>query len=188
MRSIFVATTNRGKLAELRAMLDPVGWQLELFADYIEPVEGEESYAANAAIKARALAAQLRAGGDRTAVIADDSGLEVSALDGRPGVRSARYGGDASWGERRRLLLAELTAAASRDRSARFVCAIHFVDETGVQTQAIGEVRGRIAVGERGAAGFSYDAIFELPERGLTFAELDAREKNALSHRAAACR
>ncbi len=91
---VYAATTNSGKLRELAALFAGTGWEIELYAGYREPVEGESSYAENAALKARALRAQLvRAGRADAAALGDDSGIEVTALDGRPGVLSARYGG-----------------------------------------------------------------------------------------------
>jgi XTP/dITP diphosphohydrolase len=159
------------------------------YAAYAQPAEGDTSYADNAALKARALAVQLRAAGISGAVLSDDSGLEVTALGARPGVLSARYGGAAAtWAERRRQLLAELAATSSRDRSARFVCAMHFVAEDGWEAAASGALDGEIAPYERGEAGFSYDALFVYPPLGKTFGESTAEEKNAVSHRSLAAR
>lgn len=147
-------------------------------------VEGERDYAENAALKARALREQLEAAGLRAAVLADDSGLEIAALEGRPGVVTAYYGGaDLSWHERRMYVLAELAAAHTGDRRARFVCALHFIAEDGEEFALRGEVAGEIATEERGAGGFSFDPIFWYPPAQRTFAELSAEEKNAVSHR-----
>jgi XTP/dITP diphosphohydrolase len=181
---VYVATTNQGKLRELQALFAPAGWRLLPFADYEDPDEGEVSYAENAALKARALAVQLRRAGITAAALGDDSGLEVSALAGRPGVLSARYGGThASWAERRGMLLAELAATSSRDRSARFVCALHLVEGDGREFGVEADVAGVLAFTESGAQGFSYDPIFEYPPAQRTFAELSEAEKNAVSHR-----
>lgn len=143
-----------------------------------------ESYVENAALKARALYAQLRAVGIEADVIGDDSGLEVIALGNRPGVLSARYGGDASWAQRRALLLAELGDLS--DRRARFVCALHHIDSEGHETSVCVELTGVIPMDERGDGGFSYDAIFSEVPGGPTFAELSDAEKNERSHRARA--
>lgn len=190
-RRLYVATKNAGKLRELREILGAYGWTAEAFDGYADVVEGTASYAENAALKARALRAALDAAGRREPALGDDSGLEVAALGGRPGVLSARYGGDgATWGERRRLLLAETSAAVAPDggrsaRAARFVCALHYVAADGAETSVLSDFPGFVGREERGDGGFSYDAIFELDD-GRTFAELSEAEKNAISHRARA--
>jgi XTP/dITP diphosphohydrolase len=182
---VYVATKNAGKMRELREIFAGSPIAVDTYDDYADVVEGESSYAENAALKARALRAQLEAAGISAAVLGDDSGLEVRALGDRPGVLSARYGGpNATWSERRRGLIGELAATGSFDRSARFVCALHFIDEAGRETATLETIAGAIAPEERGEAGFSYDPIFLLPERGVTFAELPAEEKNRISHRA----
>jgi XTP/dITP diphosphohydrolase len=183
----FVATKNAGKMRELRDIFAGSPLELETYGAYRDVVEGETSYAENAALKANALRAQLVACGISAAVLGDDSGLEVSALGGRPGVLSARYGGaNATWAERRGALLEELERSRTRDRSARFVCALHFISAAGEERSVSAYFRGAVARAERGASGFSYDPIFEIPSRGLTFAELASEEKNSISHRARA--
>jgi non-canonical purine NTP pyrophosphatase (RdgB/HAM1 family) len=184
---IYVATGNHGKLREMHALFAHSGYELVLFQEYESPVEGVQSYTENAALKARSLHAVLRAQGRSANVLADDSGLEVRALDGRPGVTTADYGGAAAtWPERRRMLLAELTAAATLDRRARFVCAMHFIGATGREFGSFGTVDGLIASGEQGELGFSFDPIFHYPPAARTFAELNEAEKNRVSHRAIA--
>ncbi len=184
---VYVATTNAGKLREMRELFADSPFEVDTFAGYEDPLEGDSSYADNAALKARALHAQLRRAGRPGNVLADDSGLEVYALDRRPGVLTAFYGGSTlPWSERRRALLAELAAVRSRDRRARFVCALHFIDEDGREFAALGTVDGEIAPEERGALGFSFDSIFRYPPYDKTFAELTNAEKNAVSHRAIA--
>ncbi len=184
---VVAATKNAGKLRELQAIFAPLGWRIEADPNYVDPPEGETSYAANAALKARALRAQLLAAGRTDPVIGDDSGLEVAALQGKPGVLSARYAGDeATWPQRRAKLLAEVAATGGRDREARFVCALHFIAENGTEVSITRDVAGRIPEYERGEGGFSYDAVFEYPPRAATFAELSEEEKNAVSHRAQA--
>jgi XTP/dITP diphosphohydrolase len=188
--TVYAATANAGKLRELQRIFASAGWRIVPFEGYAPAPEGARDYAENAALKTRALHAQLEAAGaGPVAVLGDDSGLEVTALGNRPGVLSARYGGEAaSWHERRASLLAELDASGSADRSARFVCTLHLIDHESREFAVRAEIGGRIAVTERGGGGFSYDAIFELPERGLTFAELTEDEKNAVSHRARAAK
>lgn len=181
---IYVATRNAGKLRELRELFDGAGLTLEAYEGYEDVEEAADSYAGNAALKAQALHARLRADGIVAAVLGDDSGLEVSALGGRPGVLSARYGGpSATWAQRRQLLLDELTATGSADRSARFVCALAYVGPEGRATVVERDYVGEIADRERGQAGFSYDPLFVDPATGKTFAEIDQRTKNRISHR-----
>jgi XTP/dITP diphosphohydrolase len=183
---VYVATTNFGKLREMEALFADAPLTLASYGDYEDPIEGDTSYADNAALKARALHAQLQRAGRPANVLADDSGLEVYALDRRPGVLTAYYGGaELSWSERRKRLLAELdtTPLGDFDRRARFVCALHFIDEAGREFAAMGTVDGEIATAESGAAGFSFDPIFLYPPSGRTFAEMSAEEKNLVSHR-----
>jgi XTP/dITP diphosphohydrolase len=185
--TIFVATGNAGKLREMDALFAATGFELVRYPGYTSPAEGDRSYADNAALKARALHEVLASEGRRADVLADDSGLEVRALGGRPGVTTADYGGaGATWSARRRLLLAELAAAGSADRHARFVCAMHFVAADGREFGSFATVDGTIAGDECGEQGFSFDPIFYYPPARKTFAELSEAEKNRVSHRAVA--
>jgi XTP/dITP diphosphohydrolase len=184
---VYVATKNAGKLREMEELFAGSGWALAAYPEYDDPLEGDESYADNAALKARALRAQLVRKGIQAAVLADDSGLEVAALDGRPGVMTAYYGGEGlSWAQRRQALLAELASRGATDRRARFVCVLHFIDAVGREIAAEGTVDGEVAAEERGELGFSFDPIFLYPAAERTFAELSAEEKNRVSHRAKA--
>jgi len=185
---LYVATKNAGKLRELEAVFAGSGFELRTFDAYVDPVEGDSSYPDNAALKARALRAQLQRAGVAGHVLADDSGLEVLALGGRPGVLTAYYGGaDISWSKRRRKLLDELAArGVGAERRARFVCALHFIEAAGRELTAQGTVDGEIAPEERGERGFSFDPVFFYPPEARTFAELSAAEKNRVSHRAVA--
>ncbi len=182
---VFAATRNVGKFRELRELFADGGLELEAYDGYGDVDEAEDSYVGNARLKAEALQAQLRADGVGAAVVGDDSGLEVTALGGRPGVLSARYGGPgATWPIRRRLLLDELAATGSLDRGARFVCAlVYFAPGAREPIVVERDFRGAIATAERGTAGFSYDALFVDPATGMTFAEIDERTKNRISHR-----
>lgn len=178
---VAAATTNPGKLRELAALLAP---RLELQpapADHDAPPEHHESYLENARAKAHALAA--RVGG---AALADDSGLEVDALAGRPGVRSARYGGSAA--ERNRRLLEELRGRVGAGRRARFRTALVLILPGGGEVAVEGTCEGEIAPEPRGADGFGYDPLFLVPDLGATFAELPPAEKNHRSARAVAAR
>ncbi|MEA2687587.1 MAG: XTP/dITP diphosphohydrolase [Candidatus Eremiobacteraeota bacterium] len=184
---VYVATTNAGKLREMESLFGDAPFELATFDGYADPAEGDTSYADNAALKARALHAQLERAGRPASVVADDSGIEVFALDRRPGVLTAYYGGaNLPWSERRRKLLAELAESGSSDRRARFVCALHFIDGRGRELATMGTVDGEIAPEERGELGFSFDPVFLYPPAGRTFAEMSAAEKNAVSHRAIA--
>jgi XTP/dITP diphosphohydrolase len=184
---VYVATKNAGKLGEMAALFPPDLFALTTFEGYEDPLEGDISYTDNAALKARTLRAQLERAGLRGAFLADDSGLEVYALDHRPGVLTAYYGGAGlSWSERRHKLLEELAASRAADRRARFVCALHFIDPRGRELGVFATVEGEIAPEERGERGFSFDPVFLYAASGRTFAELSADEKNAVSHRAIA--
>ncbi len=182
---LFIATNNRGKQAEFRALLTALPVQLRFPQDAPAQVMVEErgsTYAENAALKARAWA---QATGWLT--LADDSGLEVDALGGEPGIRSARY---APWpgatdADRRRYLLQRL-AAHPRPWTARFRCVLAVVTPNGELHLVEGVCEGEIVPTERGTHGFGYDPIFYLPERGCTMAELTPDEKNRVSHRARA--
>jgi XTP/dITP diphosphohydrolase len=184
---VYVATRNAGKLGEMEALFAGSGVVLTTYDGYEDPVEGDVSYADNAALKAHALHAQLRRAGIAGDVLADDSGLEVFALDRRPGVLTAFYGGaELPWSDRRRKLIAELAESGSADRRARFVCALHFVSAVGREFATMGTVDGEIAAEERGDLGFSFDPVFLYGPGGRTFAEMPAEEKNRVSHRAIA--
>jgi XTP/dITP diphosphohydrolase len=175
---VTAATTNPGKLAELAALLAPVLEIRPAPDDYAAPEETGRSYLENASLKARALFRQTR-----VAVLADDSGLEVDALGGAPGLRSARYGTDVA--SRIARLLSEL---AGRDRRARFRTALVLVLANGREIAAEGDCEGEIASEPRGVGGFGYDAVFLVPSVGRTLAELTSEEKNLASARGAAAR
>lgn len=184
--SLLLGTRNLGKVREIQSILGDVPWQirsLREFADIDTPDENGDTYADNAVIKARFYA---RATG--LCALADDSGLEVEALDGAPGVFSARYAGvGASDADRRKLLLSELAQVLVEKRNARFVCvvAIATPDERVLNT-AEGRCNGKIIFGPRGDGGFGYDPLFMPDGFDKTFAELPDAVKNQISHRARA--
>jgi XTP/dITP diphosphohydrolase len=181
---VYLASKNAGKRAEFRALFEGTGIELLEFPGYRDVVEGESGYAENAALKARALREQLLSAGIEAAVLADDSGLEIDALGGRPGVITAYYGGEhLTWPERREYVLSELSRVDDAERRARFVCYLHFIDEEGDEICVNAAVDGRIATRDRGEHGFSFDPIFIYPAAQKTFSELTATEKNAVSHR-----
>jgi XTP/dITP diphosphohydrolase len=182
-RRVVLATGNRGKLAELRAILAGAGLEVLSQSDFgIEPpVEDGESFAANALIKARH-ASRLA----RMPAIADDSGLEVDALGGRPGIHSARYAGPGCGdADNNAKLLRELHGVADAGRTARYRCAIAWVDHADDPSPLVCEAawEGRIAWAPRGTGGFGYDPLFIVAGVGLTAAEMPAEEKNRVSHR-----
>ncbi|MSR18458.1 MAG: RdgB/HAM1 family non-canonical purine NTP pyrophosphatase [Phycisphaerales bacterium] len=192
-RVILIATGNPHKLEEFKAMLGPLGIQCrglrELAQSMEEPAENGGSFSANARIKARAYA---RATG--MWALADDSGLEVDALGGEPGVDSAIWAGEAGTrSERDRRNNEKLVAAMGRvplqQRAARFVCCVCLVDPHGeLRFECRGELAGEIVEVPRGSNGFGYDPHLYLAQCGCTSAELSAAEKNSRSHRGNAVR
>ena len=189
-RKIVVATRNRGKLRELLPLLTGAGLDLDLVTiDDVAPDaelrEDEATFEGNALAKARQAAAATG-----LAAIADDSGLEVDALDGAPGVWSARYAGLPSDDARNNAKLLEaLRDVPDGQRQARFRCAAVFVDPAGgVELVRTGACEGRILRAPRGDMGFGYDPLFLVPGSDQTMAELPLETKNRLSHRAAAFR
>ena len=187
MKQLLIATNNKGKIKELQDLLQDTGIELLTPAQInldLDVVEDGQSYAANAAKKAVAFA---RVSG--LISLADDSGLEVDALDGAPGLYSARYGssdgGRLSDAERRAFLIKNL-ADRTRPWTARFHATIAVAVPDGDTHLAEGICEGEIIPEERGTGGFGYDPIFLLSELGKTMAELSMEEKNRLSHRARA--
>jgi len=184
---LLLATNNAGKAAEYRALLAGCGWELVTPREIgleLAVEEAGQDYRQNAKIKAAKFA---EASG--LVALADDSGLEVDALGGRPGPLSARYGGSGlSDRERVTTLLQELEGVAEERRTARFRCAIALGRPGGKVELFEGTVEGLITHEARGESGFGYDPVFLLPERGRTLAELPPEEKNAVSHRGEAAR
>jgi XTP/dITP diphosphohydrolase len=181
---LFVATTNPGKQREYRALLREAPAEIVFPNDLgiiLEVNEDGATFRENAAKKALAFA---RASG--LIALADDSGLEVDALDGEPGVRSSRYAGPEADDPRRRAFLLEKLRGAPVPRKARFVCVIAVAAPGGEVRYAEGECRGEITRAERGSNGFGYDPIFQPEGRTVTMAELSPEEKNRISHRARA--
>ena len=180
----YVATHNAGKLRELQAIFAGSSLRLTKPRKYADVLETAETYAGNALLKAQALAAMLRERGADENVLADDSGLEVAALDGRPGIMSARYGGpNLAWPQRRAALLGELRGVPPFLRHARFVCALALLAPGREPITVTGEVEGFVLETEAGSGGFGYDPLFLYPPYGRSFATLTEKEKNAVSHR-----
>ncbi|HEX3031234.1 MAG TPA: XTP/dITP diphosphatase [Bacillota bacterium] len=179
---IILATNNKGKVNELRELLAGLPFEILSLADFPhlpEVVENGETFADNAAKKAKevALATGLLA-------LADDSGLEVDYLQGAPGVHSARFAGpQRSDQDNNAKLLHLLQHLPLEERTARFRCVIALAQPDGTIELADGSCEGKIGLTPEGAGGFGYDPLFYLPEYGCTFAQLDLKAKNQISHR-----
>ena len=184
-KTLVLGTRNRKKLGELRRILEDLPLELKSPEDFPEVPEVEETgltFEENAILKATAVA---QATGCRT--LADDSGLEVEALEGRPGICSSRCSGtDGNDATNRAHLMRELEGVPSERRSARFVCVVAVCAPTGDPVTFRGECEGVILEEERGTQGFGYDPMFWVPAFGLTMAELSPEVKNRISHRARA--
>jgi XTP/dITP diphosphohydrolase len=185
---LLLATRNQGKLRELGELLADLPLKLLTLGDFGQIIDVEETgrtFKENAVLKASGYASQTCA-----LAISDDSGLEVDALGGAPGVRSARYvSGEASYSTRIERLLAEIAASGHADRTARFISAIAIADAEGkILNVSVGSCEGRIAFEPCGSHGFGYDPIFIPSGYELTFGELDSNTKNAISHRSKALR
>jgi XTP/dITP diphosphohydrolase len=187
MRSLLLATTNRHKLEEFRTIFADLPFHLLSLNDLKLDIDVEETgttFAENARLKALAYAHA-----STVLTLADDSGLEIDALGGAPGVYSARFlRPDASYEERFRFILAQLRGLPMEQRTARFRCVITLAEPTGYCRSVTGVVEGAIADAPRGEHGFGYDPIFLLPELGKTMAELTPNMKNRISHRGRAAR
>jgi len=187
MKTVVLATRNAGKISELSELLAPFHLRvagLDAYPRVGEIAEDGDSFEANALIKARAVCDIAG-----VAAIADDSGLEVDALDGAPGVYSARFSGPGATDEKNNvLLLARLAGVPALQRTARFRCVVAVAAPGGRTLTASGAWEGLIADAPRGTGGFGYDPVFFDPELGLTAAELSREQKNARSHRGRALR
>jgi len=182
---VLLATTNQGKLIELKEIMSDLGVEVTGLRGpaTTEEIETGSTFAENALLKAR-----YHHGLYGSPAIADDSGLEVEALGGAPGIRSARYAGpNASDADRVRRLLDEMKGLPPSRRAARFVCAAALVWQDGEKV-FLGEATGVILENPRGANGFGYDPVFFYPPLARTFAELTASEKAGVSHRGRAFR
>ena len=182
MKFVF-ASHNKGKIQEVQEILAPFGIEIEpIPADFPEIEENGTSFEENAKIKARAV---CKATG--LPAVADDSGLTVDALDGFPGIHSARWAGpEADTHDRNQLLLEKLLSVPKDQRGAQFVCVAACVFPDGKELAVRGQCRGTILGEEHGDGGFGYDPIFCVPEYGCTFGELASDVKNSISHRARA--
>ncbi len=185
---LVIGTTNLAKGRELAELLQPYGFQvqtLQNFAHALDVAEEGETFAANAQAKAREQAQHLGFW-----VLADDSGLEVDALSGKPGIYSARFAGeDASDADNNARLLDDLKDVTRERRTARYYCHVAVADPLGaIRAESSGICRGRIRAERRGTNGFGYDPLFEVVEYHRTFGELGPSVKTVLSHRGRAMR
>ncbi len=186
-REIIIATHNPGKLREMQALLAPLGFKilsLKDFPDAPNVLEDGATFAENAAKKAKAVARMTA-----RPAIADDSGLVVKALGGRPGVFTSRFAGErTSDRDKCKRLLEEMAGIPEEEREAAFVCAIAAAHPRGEAEIVEGECRGRITSSPRGENGFGFDPVFFIPELGKTLAEIEPEVKNQVSHRGRALR
>jgi XTP/dITP diphosphohydrolase len=184
---LLIATTNRDKVREIRSLLAEAPVDLVALSDVAtvsEPEETGETFQENARLKARYYAAH-----SGMLTVAEDSGLVIDALDGEPGVKSARFlRPDASYPERFAAIFERLARHADRPRTARFVCALTVVDGSRIAFETTGTVEGLIASVPAGTSGFGYDPIFYYPPYGATLAEVDEPRKLAVAHRGQAFR
>lgn len=182
---VVLASANPKKAAEIRTIVGDAFVLVPRPDDVPDVAEDADTFEGNARLKARALVAATG-----LAALADDSGLEVDALGGAPGVHSARYAGDAATDEANvARLLDQLDGVVDRDRTARFRCVLVLARPDGTEVVAAGSVEGRITAAPRGHGGFGYDPVF-VPDEGdgRSFAEVDAEAKHAISHRGRALR
>ena len=187
MNKLLIATNNRGKIQEFRALLQDVPYELVAPADIQLKLDVEESgstYHENAKLKAQAFSAA-----SGLLALADDSGLEVDALGGAPGIHSSRYAGPTAADINKvDYLLSKLQGVPEEKRSARFRCVIAIAKPDGQVYFCSGTCEGRISFQPQGRAGFGYDPVFYFPELGKTMAELSEEVKNQISHRGHAAR
>lgn len=192
MHRVIVATSNEGKARELEAMLKLSNYKLESLKEAgieSDPVEDETTFLGNARIKARAAFEECKKRNIEACVLADDSGICIDALDGRPGVLSARYAGvGAGQDAINKKIFEELKDVPMEKRDAHFTCSLFFIMENGEEIRVEGNCFGRIAFSPKGEHGFGYDPIFLSKDFNYekTFGEIDSDIKNEISHRARA--
>ena len=187
MKKLIFATGNNNKLREIREILSGKNYDVVSMKDAgidVEIIEDGKTFEENALIKARTV---CKASGE--VALADDSGLEVDALGGEPGIYSARYmGEDTSYDIKNTNIIERLEGVPDEERTARFVCAMAAVFPDGTEKAFVKTMEGRIGYKIAGENGFGYDPIFYLPEYGKTSAEISPEEKNSISHRGKALR
>ncbi len=184
MKECIIATTNDHKLHEYRTMLEPLGYCVKGLKD-LEPMEEIDetgtTFQENALIKAREVAKKFH-----VSCIADDSGIEIDAFGGQPGIYSARFlGHETPYSEKNAIILDRMKN--EKNRACRFACAIAYVHEDGKEKVFFDTIEGEIASVSQGIRGFGYDPIFYVDSLGCTLAEISEEEKNKISHRGKAC-
>ena len=182
MKDIMIATSNKGKVREYKSLLEPLGYAVHDLSE-LDPIEIDENgstFQENALIKAKSIKDKCN-----MTVIADDSGLEIDALNKEPGIHSARYLEGHDYSYKNKVLLERMKGKT--DRTARFVCAIALCDETGDHLFT-GVMEGKINEQAAGDNGFGYDPIFLVEQFGKTSAQLTMEQKNSVSHRGIATR
>lgn len=183
MKPLMIATTNAHKVEEFRQMLEPLGYEIHSLLECSTKIDIEETgqtFQENALIKARTVYEQLH-----IPVISDDSGLAVNAMNGGPGIYSARFmGRDCDYATKNQAIMD--VVARSDDKGAQFICAIAYVDANGHEEVFTGTVEGTIATEMKGSNGFGYDPIFYYPPYGTTLADVSEAKKNQVSHRSRA--
>jgi XTP/dITP diphosphohydrolase len=182
-KRVVLASGNQGKLREMNVLLASVAWTVVPQSEFAleSPAETGTTFVENAIIKARYACAKTG-----LPAVADDSGIEVDALNGAPGIFSSRYAGEAANDQQNlQKLLSDLSAVAPLERTARFRCVVVMLHQADDATPLIftGTWEGRVIDAPRGDNGFGYDSVFLVPSQGLTVAELDSETKNRLSHR-----
>lgn len=186
-KKIIFATSNEGKMKEVRSILEDLGMEVLSMKEagiQVDVVEDGTTFEENAIIKVTEIAKVCEG-----IVLADDSGLEIDYLNKEPGIYSARYmGEDTSYAIKNQNLIDRLEGVADEERTARFVCAIAAAFPDGTVEVTRGTIEGRIGYEEKGNNGFGYDPIFYVPEYGCTTAELSMEQKNETSHRGKALR
>jgi XTP/dITP diphosphohydrolase len=193
---VILATHNKHKIKEIGDVIKHPQIAVKSLLDYeVElPPETGTTFIENARVKARTVYKFLLTYQRTNAptyqwILADDSGLCVDALDGRPGVYSSRYSGEpVDYDRNNKKLLAELAGLPSEKRTAHFICSMILIDPNGKEYEIEGRVNGLITDKEGGSEGFGYDPVFYLPDRGCTIAELSLSEKNSISHRGLAAK
>ena len=184
-QKLLIASHNLGKISEIKELLAELNVQVRFLKElgiYSTVDESGTTFKENAVLKAKYYAKQAG-----MLTIADDSGLEVDALGGRPGIKTARYGGPGLTSEQRyQYLLEELRFIPQERRDARFRCVVALARPTGLLATAEGDCPGTISLAPSGSGGFGYDPVFFLPHLGLTMAQLDPKDKQKISHRSRA--
>ena len=192
MKKLIFATGNKDKMAEIREIMDDLGFTVSSMKEEgieSDPEENGATFEENSLIKARAVHEVCVEKGIEAIVLADDSGLVIDCLNGEPGIYSARYlGRDTTYEEKNKNLIERVNATNDKDRAARFVCAVAAVFPDGETKVVRGTIEGTVAKTPSGNNGFGYDPIFYVPKFGCTTADLTNAEKNKVSHRGNALR